>query len=755
MYLVLLFSYISILLVTLSSSILYYFQIHRQIVEQTELSRQLLLTKLESAVEAGTGAVEKSCMELAFQKSILQYAKGFTGASARDIEPLLSAQLHTSESIYDYFIYIKSTDEIITSSIRMSSRKFYDLIYPLKHMSYRTFKKTYLDSVHFQEYMPIQTLAADSNENTRVLPFIQSFPIDSSQKPTGQIICYIDVSKLFADIDPMHKSTGSDIYILNEKHRLVTGSANPAPLDIAKAARIASGKETRGYILSKRTAKSTGWIFITRTPTSQSFSESRGFLLRSAAIFVTYLIIGLILVRYLARKCYTPLLEIKHLIKTRQTRKVSDCDDTNEFDTIKGTLLAQYDERQKLSGIIDSLLPDVRRAVLDRILKGRIDDDSQLRDTYKDIGLDFPSENFLLVAFTIATDSPFLCTAEAFDENLLLAHMIVSNVGNELFEKGFAPCYVDYEQQQGVFILCVKDASCTGDVYTLVENAVTKLLTFIGDTYQIQGYAGISTLHHSIEDIPLCFDEARKASEYSRLVLSTEPMLFCNLIQLKNNYYYPSELEFQLVDSLKTGEFGNARNLLDKVFDYNTQLSPNALKGLLFDIHATLSKQLQRMQLVKGEDPTQREAFDPAVFSSISEARVRFGLMIDRIEAFLPPEPADSRPGKLSRTIADYITKHAATQWIDLHTLSEAFHVTPQYISNVFKKHQKENVKDFISKAKLEAAKQMLLTSNLSVGAIARELGYAGEIGIIRLFKKYENTTPGCYRTVHSRRDVS
>ena len=49
---------------------------------------------------------------------------------------------------------------------------------------------------------------------------------------------------------------------------------------------------------------------------------------------------------------------------------------------------------------------------------------------------------------------------------------------------------------------------------------------------------------------------------------------------------------------------------------------------------------------------------------------------------------------KLVERIAAYIDNCAESEFPDLTVLSEAFGVTPQYISNVFKKVRDENVKD-------------------------------------------------------------
>lgn len=100
--------------------------------------------------------------------------------------------------------------------------------------------------------------------------------------------------------------------------------------------------------------------------------------------------------------------------------------------------------------------------------------------------------------------------------------------------------------------------------------------------------------------------------------------------------------------------------------------------------------------------------------------------------------------------IAAYIDEHANDDWLDLSTLSQEFGVTPQYISNIFKKQRDENVKDYISQRKLARAKELLATTDLPVREIALRLGYTSEASIIRMFRKYEGITPGEYRLLHA-----
>ena len=136
------------------------------------------------------------------------------------------------------------------------------------------------------------------------------------------------------------------------------------------------------------------------------------------------------------------------------------------------------------------------------------------------------------------------------------------------------------------------------------------------------------------------------------------------------------------------------------------------------------------------------------VYKRQDYARRRLSEHIARLAA-AHENRAQSKTEKLVESIAAYIDNCAESEFPDLTVLSEAFGVTPQYISNVFKKYRDENVKDYIARRKLAQAKALLTGTDLPVREIAARLGYAGEIGIIRLFRKYEGTTPGDYRAQH------
>lgn len=749
-YFILLFSYISVLLLTLSSSIIYYFQINRQITARTEISRQLLLTQLQTSVESDLGNIKKLVQEAAFDKNLQQYAKGLPGYTYKELKSVLSSRLYQDDVVYDYFVYIRETDQIITPTIKMSSRQFYDIIYTFENMTYEEFREQYLDAVYFQKFMPLQELTVYDNESFLALPFLQSFPVGASGQSLGQIICLINAKKLFENVELIHQSTGSDVYILNEENEIITSSNNAAIWDPSEIDSLSSGNIDQNIIISKKTADTLGWNFIVRTPAALSLEENKQFLLNSAAIFLVYLVLGLVLVHFLARKNYSPISEINKLIHSNPPTDLPITGNANEFEAIKGTLIHQFQRDKQLNGIITNQLPYVQRAMLDRMLKGLTTDYAQTMELLREMNIVFPSDAFLVVSLEIAESSPFLQSEGSFDENLLLARMVASNVGNELFEPLFVNCYIDYEQQHCVFLLCPRQMSPEESLSDTVTVLTSRLHEFMRKEFRIESGIGISTLRYGPGNIPLCFDEACKASQYSRLVHSEVPVCFGDLMNFDTNYYYPAEMEYQLISNLKAGHFDQAKALIEKIFDLNTRdksLTSHALRGLLFEINSTLTKQLSSIHIAKGESPVTETGYSKTELpTSLEEAKARYLEMVDQISFQKMETPVISKPEKLASSIAAYITENAGNQWIDLNTLSEAFHVTPQYISNIFKKYQNQNIKDYISKTKLEYAKELIMTTDMSVNEIAQRLGYAGEIGVIRLFKKYEGMTPGDFR---------
>ncbi|KKO53644.1 helix-turn-helix transcriptional regulator [Paenibacillus sp. DMB20] len=752
-YAIFLLSYVSILIVTLSSAFVYYAKINKQITMQTELSTVTLLGQLKTDIEDEIQYIKELSNDLVFNSKLEQIAKGVPAYTYAELMKDMSSKHKPREMLFDYLVYINATDEIVTPNIKMKARKFFNLMYEFVDLDYDAFDREYLHGYHFQELMPIQKMNQYDSQKVDVLPYIQSFPMSSKSEPLGQVIFFIDAGNMFSMIHQVHQVTNSNIYVLDEQDRVILSSQDAPPINAEKLESFGKLTNTRHEITNKIVSENNGWKYIASTPKSLYFKENFNYLMNFIAIFLIYLVAGLIFVRYLAKRSYKPLKEINDLIRVHTQASPGG---KNEYENIKKTIVDQIQNDKELNEVIEKQLPIVRRDYLLHLIRGMVTQYDEVPQQLRSIGIHFTSDTFLIGALEIDMDSPFFMNNSNMSEkNLSLARVVAENVSCELMKEHFTCYFLDLGRNQSMFLLNLKEGS-PSEAVSIAKKQGDEFIRFVYQFYQLNLNVGLSSPYTELKNMPTCFDEAKKALEHSKLRDVNEAVGFGDLGNLTFDYYYSMESEHQLVNLLKSGQYEQAKQFLGNIMEVNVSknISANAAKLLLYEMASTLMKVKNFFLVAKGEEPASNEFVIEAMLRqspSMEAAKRRFLETIDHMSALTENQNV-SKTEKLVNRIAEYINEHAGDNWLDLNMLSQEFEVTPQYISNVFKKYKHENVKDYIAKLKLRAAKELLVTTELPVREIAARLGYATEAGIIRLFKKYEGVTPGDFR-INARRN--
>lgn len=83
---------------------------------------------------------------------------------------------------------------------------------------------------------------------------------------------------------------------------------------------------------------------------------------------------------------------------------------------------------------------------------------------------------------------------------------------------------------------------------------------------------------------------------------------------------------------------------------------------------------------------------------------------------------------------------------ISVKDVADYVSFSPEYFSKLFKKETGENVKNYILRVKVEAAKDLLKNPNIPISMIALELGYGNFSHFTQMFRKHESITPSEYR---------
>ena len=108
-----------------------------------------------------------------------------------------------------------------------------------------------------------------------------------------------------------------------------------------------------------------------------------------------------------------------------------------------------------------------------------------------------------------------------------------------------------------------------------------------------------------------------------------------------------------------------------------------------------------------------------------------------------------SESGKMQREMLEYIRIHYRER-LSLEDLAEQFHLSPKYLSRYFKEHFHLTLSQHISHLRLNHARELLETTDLSVTDIAMQSGFSGVSFFIRSFTEANGISPLKWRKVRT-----
>ena len=143
----------------------------------------------------------------------------------------------------------------------------------------------------------------------------------------------------------------------------------------------------------------------------------------------------------------------------------------------------------------------------------------------------------------------------------------------------------------------------------------------------------------------------------------------------------------------------------------------------------------------------ENQAFNTWEFDTMDDAVKTLYWMLDRIlEYQQSQENASKKSGKQwARIMLEYVDANY-DKGISLASMAEDLGLDESYLSKQFKEKVGVSFIQYVTKCKMDKAKEMLQNPSIKLAEIAEHLGIGNVQSFIRTFKKYEGMTPGQYR---------
>ena len=210
---------------------------------------------------------------------------------------------------------------------------------------------------------------------------------------------------------------------------------------------------------------------------------------------------------------------------------------------------------------------------------------------------------------------------------------------------------------------------------------------------------------------------------------------------------YPMDLEKRLFNEVTLGNVNESTALAQTFFEWmeenyshdNDSIRLKCLEFVLWAEHLAYEK-TGRMYEFQSRSNYLSELLGLAGLSDVG----RWFVEKIKAAAFWVSNKHEEQSMSAVNKAKQYIDENYMKE-LTLDDVSRVVNISSYYFSKVFKEETGENFIDYLTKLRIEAAKNLLKTTNKSMKEIALEVGYSDPNYFSRNFKKYTGKTPTDY----------
>lgn len=256
---------------------------------------------------------------------------------------------------------------------------------------------------------------------------------------------------------------------------------------------------------------------------------------------------------------------------------------------------------------------------------------------------------------------------------------------------------------------------------------------------------GIGNEYSNIKDILRSYNEAKEAVKY-KLVCGAHSIIYYKDVYDSPrtvNYSYPkSELD-SLYYAIVNGNIAKIQFVVDVLIDLIRNEYQNLFfaKCLYYDVINTALRAIHDVTL----SIPFLDKYKQIDFTSIGEFTEVIKMISSDIVKCLDKNKKKETSFDINAVIS-YINKNCSKPDFCVSSLADHFGMSVSNFSHQFKKYMNQNVSTYINNIRIQTAKTLLTSTDLSIGDIALQIGYSQPSSFIRKFKQNVGKTPGEYR---------
>ncbi|NQX64152.1 helix-turn-helix domain-containing protein [Paenibacillus qinlingensis] len=755
-FLTLWLSYILILLIPVTGTFILYTNMEKNMVDTANRSNLAMLEQARQVVDNNLQEIEQLGIQIATQPKLqtlwtikdnekyIQYEEAVRA---------LKTIRNSTPFIDDFYIYLRDEDTVISPNLKTDAPTFFTKLYPLPGKTLDQVRSELLTGFHYLTYLPTSASAPDLSSKNVIASAI-SLPLGETSNIKGTIVMLINEQKILDLLKGIQWVNNGSMFILDDTGQVILSTSNEYKLspNLLTETQGANGYETyeesgHTQMLSYTTGRS-GWKYISLVPKSVVLERVNE--IKTWAIYLLVLVVaaGSAAAYWMAYRSYSPIRDLVYAIN--KGKNVPRNGLSNEYEFIRNSIAASVAEGKALEQQLAGHLPVVRANFLTRLLKGEVDHTELTEDSLAFMGVRLPHP-YVSVIILEVDESRDYRIAES-DRDRALVRFILFNLSSEFV--GDSGYVTETDNNRLALLLNVPDAS--EETILNRDRLIAELKGVIEDRFRMKITVATSSLHFGKLEASRCYNEALNALDY-RIIHGINSVIHYDEIRFleRTYYHYPMEMEAQIMNCLKSGEYEGVDRLLNELYQHNMgsrDTTPELGKLLFLNLLGTVLKVTNALKI--DEKQWQEDGSDPVKLIINSTSAEDMLKKVKELCQFICNSVQEARSEQHERwqeRMKLYIDEHYGDHSLSLTSIADFFGMTPQYVSGLFKKQYGINLTDYMIEVRMKEAKRLLEVPGMTVLQVAQGVGYSTDIGFIRVFKKIEGITPGKYREMQQR----
>ena len=725
---------------------------------EVESSNVASLMQIKNTMDIRLKELERTALDIVSNANLKPYKLLDGGFDSLQAVTELRKYKSSNEFIYDIGLYHteKQNESIYTTNTCTSLDIFFNYTYQYSNWS----KKDFLNlvrTVRMPMMRSVEEVMLDRVQTKGIATYIYPVPYNSNN-PFSLILFLIE-EQVFEDmIKDVLKEYEGYVYIIDGENKPIaylsegeTDLTADEMLDKIKLKPLDRDVNdiivnNNNYSVVKLKSNYNNWSYITVMRSEQFMEKVYTKQTLFKYVVFTVVLIGIIIALVLAAENYKPLRRLMEVIESHR-EKQGNLAFSDEFDFISNSFSEVALQNTGLISQLKSKAGLMKEQLLLNLLRGRINDEDEIKNIMDICGLQLKHRYFSVITFFIDRYDIFISNNDKTIEKLIKFSMV--NVIEELAQE-FGNAYgVEMVDERNISILlnCKSDS----EIETYISQLAYKTKEFFKEKFGFTLTVGIGNVYDGMEFIHQSFLEANQAVYY-RLIKGSNSIIFYNdiIAMEKRNYKYPSDIEERLIISVKQGNCSEITQVTLEIKEYivSQNLAPELVQFMYFGIINSMIKALNEMQIEVNDclDGEELDIFE-APFETVDDLVNHINGLCTKICSYIKKQK-ESKNFELRDKIISIINKKYKDSMISLEAIANECGFSPSYVSRYFKDQTGYPLMQYIDLMRINEVKKFLAETNLSLREILSQVGYLDESNFIRKFKKKEGITPIQYRNI-------